>query len=55
MKKFVKGFYMTVYGNVAFVSSKTAKTGYDVDMGERIPIEMIDLNKFVRKGKSRRD
>ena len=53
--KFRRGFYKTWYGNVAFVYSKDAKTVYDVDMGERIPIIMVDKKKFIRSAKSRRD
>lgn len=52
---FKKGFYETEYGNAAFVDRKDAKTAYDVDMGERIPIEMVNKSKFIRPAKTRRD
>jgi len=35
--------YFTVYGNVCNYR-EGAKTAYDVDMGERIPADMVDLN-----------
>jgi len=54
-KSFRKGFYETEYGNAAFVSSANADTAYDVDMDERVPIEVVDLTKFIRPAKSRRD
>ena len=53
--KFRRGFYETEYGNAAFVGNKKSKTAYDVDMGERIPITLVKLNKFIRPAKSRRD
>lgn len=52
-QSFKKGFYETVYGNVAFVQSAKAKSAYDVDAGERIPISQVDLGKFIRIGKNR--
>lgn len=44
-----KGIYETSYGNAALVSGPRAKTAYDLDMGERIPICEVNLNKFLRK------
>ena len=43
-----KGIYETSYGNAAYVSGPKAKTAYDLDMGERIPIEEV-TTKFLRK------
>lgn len=39
-----KGYYETFYGNTAIY--KGGKTAFDLDMGERIPVEMLD--KFIR-------
>jgi hypothetical protein len=55
VKKFKRGMYETEYGNVAFVSGAGAKTAYDIDMGERIPIELVRVSKFIRPAKTRRD
>jgi hypothetical protein len=38
------GIYRTEYGNAAKVSRPNAKTAYDLDMGEIIPIEMVTRN-----------
>ena len=43
-----KGIYETEYGNAAYVSGPKAKTAFDLDMGERIPIELV-TPKFLRK------
>lgn len=43
-----RGIYETEYGNSAFVSGPKAKTAYDLDMAERIPICMV-TEKFLRK------
>ena len=40
--------YETEYGNAAYVSGPKAKTAYDLDMRERIPI-MLVTSKFIRK------
>lgn len=42
-----RGIYRTEYGNAAYVSGPKAKTAYDLDMGERIPIEMV-TGEFIR-------
>lgn len=47
-----KGVYETTYGNAAFVSGPKAKTAYDLDMGEKIPISMV-TPKFLRKAEPR--
>lgn len=41
-----RGIYLTVYGNAAYVSGPNAKTAKDLDMGERIPITMVDPNSY---------
>ncbi len=44
-----KGIYETSYGNAAYVSGPKAKTAYDLDMAERIPISEVVESKFIRK------
>jgi len=43
-----RGIYETTYGNAAYVSGPKAKTAYDLDMAERIPISEV-TSKFLRK------
>ena len=43
-----RGIYETDYGNAAYVSGPTARTAYDLDMGETIPIALV-TGKFLRK------
>jgi len=43
-----KGIYETVYGNAAYVSGDRAKTAFDLDSAEKIPISMV-TSKFIRK------
>jgi hypothetical protein len=43
------GIYLTKYGNAAKVSGPNAKTAYDLDMAERIPISMV-TSTLVKKG-----
>lgn len=43
-----KGIYETEYGNAAYVSGPKAKTAWDLDSAERIPIYMV-TSKFLRK------
>jgi len=43
-----RGIYETDYGNSAYVSGPNAKTAWDLDARERIPIEMVDASKFKR-------
>ena len=43
-----KGIYETTYGNAARVSGPKAKTAYDLDSGERIPISEV-TDKLIRK------
>jgi hypothetical protein len=42
-----KGIYETTYGNAAYVSGPKAKTAWDLDMGERIPISEV-TTKWLR-------
>jgi len=48
MSAFKRGIYETFYGNAAYVSSPTVKTAFDLDAGERIPLEEVDSSKFLR-------
>lgn len=43
------GIYYTIYGNAAKVSGPNAKTAYDLDMAERIPISMVTSTKVNRE------
>jgi hypothetical protein len=42
-----RGIYETTYGNAAYVSGPKAKTAWDLDMAERIPISEV-TTKFIR-------
>ena len=44
-----RGIYETEYGNAAYVSGPKAKTAYDLDMSERVPIAAINPDKWIRK------
>lgn len=48
MLKLKRGIYETEYGNAAYVSGPNAKSAYDLDMAERIPITMV-TSKWLRK------
>lgn len=50
-----QGIYETIYGNAAYVSGPKAKTAYDLDTAEKIPVEMVDSGKFIRSAKSKYD
>ena len=39
--RFKKGIYETTYGNAAYVSGPSAKSAYDLDMAERIPLSWV--------------
>jgi len=43
------GVYETIYGNAAEVEDENDDFAYDIDMGEEIPIEMVDETKFIRE------
>ena len=43
-----RGIYETTYGNAAYVSGPKAKTAYDLDMAERIPVSAV-TDKWLRK------
>jgi hypothetical protein len=47
MRNLKRGIYETEYGNAALVSGPKAKTAFDLDMGERIPMDMV-LSKWIR-------
>lgn len=47
-RKFKKGIYETDYGNSAYVSGPRARTAWDLDARERIPIELVDAEKRQR-------
>jgi hypothetical protein len=44
-----RGIYHTHYGNAAYVSGPSAKTAWDLDSCERIPISEVDEKSYVRK------
>ncbi len=44
-----RGIYETSYGNAAYVSGPSAKSAYDLDMAERIPISEVREDRFIRK------
>ena len=46
-----RGIYETTYGNTAYVSGPSAKSAYDLDMAERIPLEMV-TTKWIREAES---
>ena len=48
VKGLSKGIYETEYGNAAYVSGPNAKSAWDLDMAERIPISMV-TSKFLRR------
>jgi len=37
-----RGYYETEYGNIAYLSSPTARTAKDVDANERVPVAMLE-------------
>lgn len=43
-----RGIYETIFGNTCLVSGPTAKTAWDLDAAERIPMELVG-HKFIRK------
>lgn len=47
-----KGIYETWYGNSCYVSGPKAKTAWDLDMAERIPISEVNISKYLRKAES---
>ena len=51
MENLKKGIYRTTYGNAAYVSGPKAKTAWDLDMAERIPMSEV-LPIFIRKAES---
>lgn len=51
MKTLKRGIYETQYGNACYVSGPKAKSAYDLDMAERIPIAMV-TGRWIRKAES---
>lgn len=47
-RRLKRGIYYTTYGNAAYVSGPSAKSAYDLDMGERIPISEV-TDRYIRK------
>jgi hypothetical protein len=47
-----KGIYRTTYGNAAYVSGPKAKSAFDLDMAERIPISEV-TEKCLRQAEPR--
>ena len=45
--KYKPGIYQTIYGNAAKYTG--GKSAYDLDMAERIPLDMVDFNAWIRK------
>lgn len=45
-----RGIYETTYGNAAYVGGPNAKTAWDLDMQERIPLSEV-TSKFLRVAK----
>ena len=43
-----RGIYETDYGNAAYVSGPKAKIAYDLEMGERVSIDVV-TDKWIRK------
>ena len=43
-----RGIYLTDYGNAAYVAGPKAKTAYDLDMAERVPMSCVTPT-FIRK------
>ena len=43
-----RGIYETEYGNAAYVDGPDTATAFDLDMGQKIPIEMV-TGKFIRQ------
>jgi hypothetical protein len=47
MRKLKRGVYETSYGNAAYVSGPNARTAFDLDMAEKIPISEV-TSRFLR-------
>lgn len=43
-----RGIYQTTYGNSAYVSGPSAQYAFDLDMRERIPMDLVS-DKMQRK------
>ena len=42
-----RGVYYTIYGNACKYNG--GKTAYDIDMGEKISLDMVDFTKYIGK------
>lgn len=42
-----RGIYLTENGNAAIVAGPKAKTAWDIDAGQRIPIELV-TTRYIR-------
>ncbi len=42
------GIYETIYGN-GCIFEEGSLIAWDIDMGEEIPVEMVDFSKFIRE------
>lgn len=54
MENLKRGIYETTYGNAAYVSGPKAKSAFDLDMAERIPISEV-TSKYLRAYDARTD
>ena len=45
--KHKSGMYETTYGNTCKYRAG-AQTAFDIDMGERIPLDMVDFDKPIK-------
>jgi hypothetical protein len=43
----ISGMYETIYGNICQYN-EGEDTAYDIDMGEEIPLDMVDFERFIR-------
>ena len=50
MPNLKKGIYETTYGNAAYVNGPKAKTAFDIDAAEVIPISEV-TSRFLRAAK----
>lgn len=46
-----KGIYETIYGNAAYVGGPKAKSAWDLDMQERVPLTVV-TQKFLRRAEA---
>ena len=46
--KLKRGIYETEYGNAAYVSGPSAKSAFDLDARERIPLALLTGRRLVK-------